>query len=133
MNCEQVTAFLPGLAGGELGEQTSGWVEEHLAGCASCRAQAARHRAVAVRLAELRDVEIEPPPYLAEEILEHVHAERRRRYLPVPPVIPAELVRVVQDNRESIASVASVALAAGAAYALWRTARRFRTSRPAEA
>lgn len=126
MNCEQVAPYLPGLAGGELGGETVRWVQSHVDGCASCRADAARYRAVTSGLAALREREVLPPAFLVDAIVERVQAEPKRRYFPVPPVVPAELVRVLQDNREAIASVAGVALAAGAAYALWRTARSAR-------
>jgi hypothetical protein len=132
MNCEQVAPYLPGIAGGELGPETVRWVEAHLVGCASCRADAGRYRSLASGLGTLAAQEIEPPAFLADAIIEHVHAERRRRFLPVPPVVGPELVRVVQENREAIASAGVVIAAAGATYALWRAVRRSRPGlRPA--
>jgi putative zinc finger protein len=132
MNCEQVALYLPGIAGDELGAETARWVQTHLDGCAGCRAEAGRYRSLASGLGTLSAREIEPPAFLAEEIIQHVHAERRRRFLPVPPVVGPELVRVVQDNREAIASAGAVIAAAGAAYALWRAVRRARPGlRPA--
>lgn len=129
MNCEQVAPYLPGLAGGELKAETARWVDSHLAGCASCRTEAGRHRAIASALGELSRREFEPPAFLVEAVMDRVHAERRRRYVPLSPVLPAELVRVVQDNRDAIVSAAGAALVAiGAAYALWRAVRSIRPS-----
>ena len=128
MNCEQVAPYLPGMAGRELGDDSLRWVDSHLATCASCRADAARYRSVSAGLLALRDHEPNPPAYLVDSIIEGVRADSQRRYLPVPPsVVSAELIRLVQDNRDAIASAAGVALAAGAAYALWRRVRSART------
>jgi anti-sigma factor RsiW len=127
MNCEQVAPYLPGIAGGELGDETVRWVDAHLATCASCRADAARFRSVSAGLVALLEHEPVPPAFLVDSIVERVRAESDRRYLPVSPMIPAELVRIVQDNREALTSAAGIALAAGAAYALWRRARSART------
>lgn len=127
MNCEQVTPYLPGLAGDELGAETVHWIDAHLETCASCSAEAKRYRSVATGLAAMAAREIEPPAFVVDAILERVEADRRRRMIPIPPtVIPAELVRLAQENRDAIASAAGVALAAGAAYALWRTMRSSR-------
>ena len=127
MNCEQVAPYLPSIAGGELGAESRRWVDAHIETCASCRAEAGRYRSVSAGLVALADREVEPPAFLLDSILEHVEGEGRRRYLPVPPVIPAELVRVVQDNREAITSAAGIALTAAALFALWR---RMRANRP---
>jgi hypothetical protein len=127
MNCEQVTPYLPGLAGDELGDETVRWIDAHVASCASCRTDAARYRSVSSGLAAIRDREIEPPAFLVDAILERVDADRHRRLVPIPPpVVSAGLVRLAQENRDAIASAAGVALAAGAAYALWRTVRSAR-------
>ena len=127
MNCEQVTPYLPGLAGDELGAETVRWIHAHLSTCTSCAAEAKRYRTVATGLATMADREIEPPAFVVDAILDRVEADRRRRMIPIPPtVIPAELVRLAQENRDAIASAAGVALAAGAAYALWRSLRSSR-------
>jgi predicted anti-sigma-YlaC factor YlaD len=127
MNCEQVAPYLPGIAGAELGAESQRWIDAHLQTCASCRAEAGRYRSVAAGMTALSQREVEPPAFLVDSILERVESEAHRRYLPVPPVIPAELVRVVQDNREALTSVAGVALTVGALYALWRRMRANRT------
>ena len=127
MNCEQVAPYLPGVAGGELGAESMRWVDAHIASCASCRAEASRYRTVSTGLATLAQNPVEPPAFLVDSILEQVENEGHRRYLPVPPMIPAELIRVVQDNRDAITSVAGVALTAGALFALWRRMRANRT------
>jgi hypothetical protein len=127
MNCEEVSPYQPGLAGDELGAETIRWIESHVATCDSCRRDAARYRAVSSGLTALRERTVHPPAFRADAIVEHVTAERDRRYLPIPPaVIPAELVRLAQENREALTSAAGIALAAGAAYALWRTVRSVR-------
>jgi anti-sigma factor RsiW len=102
MNCEQVAPYLPGVAGGELGAATNRWVEAHIAGCESCRAESARYRTLATGLATLNEREIEPPAFLAQAIAERVRGERRHRFLPVPPIVSPEIARVVADNREAI-------------------------------
>ncbi len=131
MNCEQVSPYLPGLAGAELGVETARWVEAHIGECASCRVEAIRYRALTSGLASLESHEIQPPAYLAEAIAERVHESRRRRFLPVPPVVSPEIARVVADNREAIVSAGAVLVAAGAAFAVWRAARSARRPRPA--
>ena len=131
MNCEQVAPYLPGMAGGVIGHETGRWVEAHVATCARCSADAARYRALAVGLNELSTRTIEPPAFLAEAISERVHVERRRRFLPIPPVVSPEMVRVLQDNREVITTAGAAIVAAGAAFALWRAVRSVRTPRAA--
>ena len=133
MNCEHVAPYLPGIAGGELGAETIRWVEAHVNGCASCRAEAARFRTLRSGLATLQAREIEPPAYLAEAISDRVRRERRRRFLPVPPLVSPEIARVVADNRETIVSAGAAIVAAGAAIALWRSIRGSRTPRVANA
>src|SRR5207245_8481624 len=96
--------------------ETRRWVDAHLETGPSCRADASRFRAVSTGLVALREHEPEPPAFILDAIAERVRPERQRRFLPVPPVIPAELVRLAQDNREALASAAGVALAAGVAY-----------------
>lgn len=133
MNCEQVAQYLPGLAGDELGVETIRWVESHVGGCASCRAEAARYRTLASGLEQLTAREIEPPAFLVESIAERVRGEHRRRFLPVPPIISPEIARVVVDNRDAIVSAGAALVAAGAAFALWRSARAQRSTRIANA
>lgn len=133
MNCEQVTPYLPGLAGDELGAETVRWVEAHVAECASCRAESQRYRTIASGLATLDARTIEPPAFLAEAIAERVRADHRRRFLPVPPIVSPEVARVVADNRDAIVSAGAVLVAAGAAFALWRAGRSFRAARVADA
>ena len=128
MNCEQVAPYLPGVAGGELGGETMRWVDAHLATCASCRADAARFNSVARGLVALKEHDPVPPAFMVEQIMEAVEAEGRRRYLPVPPVVPAELVRVLSDNRDAIGTAAGVALAGVAAFALLRRAQKRRSA-----
>ena len=127
MNCEQVSPYLPGLAGDELGAETVRWIDAHIGSCASCRAEAQRYRSVAAGLSAVAEREIEPPAFLVDSIIDRVEAERSRRLIPIPPaIVPAELVRLAQENRDALTSAAGVALAAGAAYALWRAMRSSR-------
>jgi hypothetical protein len=133
MNCEEIAPYLPGIAGAELGADTMRWVESHIEGCASCRAEADLFRVLAGGLAGLTQREIQPPAFLAQAIAERVRAERRRRFVPVPPVVSPELARAVADNREAIVSAGATLLAAGAAFALWRAARGRRSARIAGA
>jgi anti-sigma factor RsiW len=127
MNCEQVAPYLPGVAGGELGGETMRWVDAHLETCASCRADAARIRSVSKGLVALKEHDPVPPAFMVDSIMEAVQAEHRRRYLPVPPVVPAELIRVLSDNRDAIGTAAGVALAGMAAFALLRRAQKRRS------
>ena len=132
MNCDQVAPYLPGVAGGGLGLETERWVEAHLLQCERCTADAARYRSLSVGLSNLSAArEIAPPAFLAEALADRVHAERHRRFLPVPPVVSPELVRVVQDNKEAIAAAGAAVVAAGAAFALWRALRSARSARVA--
>lgn len=133
MNCEQVTPYLPGLAGDELGDETVRWLEAHVAECDSCRAESVRYRSLASGLATLATREVETPAFLAEAIAERVRSERHRRFLPVPPIVSPELARAVADNRDAIVSAGATLVAAGAALALWRAARNRRTTRIANA
>lgn len=133
MNCEEVAPYLPGVAGGELGGDTIRWVEAHVAGCASCAAEASRFRALAGGLAALTARDIPPPAFLADAIAERVRGERRRRFVPVPPVVSPELARALADNRDAIVSAGATLVAAGAAFALWRAARGRRAARIANA
>lgn len=124
MNCEQIAAYLPGYAGGDLRQDTDVAVARHLEGCASCSREVALQDRVLEGLVALRAREIEPPPYLAEEIIAAAPLQRRL----IPPIGTLELGaigRVVTDHREAIASAAGTALvAAGAAYAIYRAAKR---------
>ena len=133
MNCEQVVPYLPGLAGDELGAETVRWVQAHVAECETCRARSVRYRSLASGLATLASREVETPAFLAEAIAERVWSERRRRFLPVPPIVSPELARAVADNRDAIVSAGATLVAAGAAFALWRAARNRRTARVASA
>jgi hypothetical protein len=64
--------------------------------------------------------EIDPPAMLAEAIIGS-EQPRTRRLLPIPPVPPNELIRVIGENRDAIASAAGAAVVvAGAAWILWR-------------
>lgn len=134
MRCQRVRPYLAGHAGGDLQPETASLVDSHLRACAGCRAEAERFARVRAAVASLGERELEPPAYLAEAILESTSGaapSRVRRLLPIPPVPPQELARVIGENRDAIASAAGAALlAAGAAYALWRAVRSARP-RPA--
>jgi anti-sigma factor RsiW len=132
VNCERVAPLLPGLAGGELEESARSWVEAHLASCRSCRAEASRYERLAAGLAALRSRPVEPPAHLPTAIAGRVHAEARRRLLPLPPVVAPDILRVLQEHREALASAgAALLVAAGAALVVWRALRGAPRVRPA--
>lgn len=125
MRCEQVRPYLPGFAGGDLLSDTRQTVGDHIAVCASCRAEVTRQSNVIASLARLSTSEVEPPAFLVDAVLEKVHEHRQHRLVPVLPIPAGEVARIISDHREAIASAAGTALvAAGAAYALWRAIRR---------
>lgn len=124
MRCEQIAAYLPGFSGGDLRPETDHIVAAHVETCASCSKEIALQARVLDGLATLRAHEIEPPPFLADEII--AAAPAQHRMLPGPLELGA-LGRAVAEHREQIASTAGTALvAAGALYALYRAARRSR-------
>lgn len=128
MKCEQIAAYLPGFAGGDLREDTDAIVAEHLETCASCSREIALQDRVLEGLVALRAREIEPPPYLADEIIAAAPAQRRL----VPPLEALQLGavgRTIAEHREQIAGAAGTALvAAGALYAIYRAARKVRST-----
>jgi anti-sigma factor RsiW len=127
MKCEQAIPYLA-AATDELDPVVASARDEHIATCVACSADAAKFGKLRASLAAIADREIEPPARLVPEILARTAPERRRT-LPFVPV-PIEVVRVVQENRETIAGAAGVALvAAGAAWALWRGMRAMRPAR----
>lgn len=128
MRCTAVIESLPGYVGDDLLPATTAAVREHLQGCQACRAELADHERVRVGMRVIAATELEPPPDLVEAILRRVDAPRAgRKLIPVVPVPPGELVRLVAEHRDAIASAAGTAvLVGGAAYALWRAAERAR-------
>jgi anti-sigma factor RsiW len=125
MNCERVRPSLASYAGGELGSETTAWVEGHLASCAACSVVVARHRQIGVALREVTLREIEPPAALVGEVMAKVGRSRRIIPVPIPP--PPELVRALQENREQIVSTTGTVLAAGAAaWLLYKAAKSVR-------
>ena len=125
MKCEQIQPYLPGFAGGELVHGTRRKVADHVATCASCRAEATRQSNVVAALAGLSAKEVEPPAFLLEAVLQKVQEHREARLIPLLPIPAGEVARAISDHREAIASTAgTVLVAAGAAYALWRAVRR---------
>ena len=127
MKCEQVVPYIPGFAGGELHPDTRRIVAEHVARCRDCSADVASQARLIAAVGSLAAREVQAPAYLVDSILETVQERAQRRLLPMVPVIPSEVVRVVTDHRDVIASAAgTVLVAAGAAYALWRALRELR-------
>lgn len=126
MNCDRVRPSLASYAGGELGSETTAWVDSHISSCPECSAIVARHRQIGAVLREVTLREIEPPAALVGEVMAKVG--RTRRIIPVP-IPPPELVRAVQENREQIVSTTGTVLAAGAAaWLLYRAAKSIRDS-----
>jgi anti-sigma factor RsiW len=113
MNCERVRPSLASYAGGELGSETTAWVDSHLSSCSACSAIVARHRQIGAALTQVALREIEPPASLVPEVMARVGRSRRIIPVPIPP--PPELVRAFQENREQIVSTTGTVLAAGAA------------------
>lgn len=127
MRCDSVISILPGFAGDDLLPATAAAVREHVASCASCRASLGSLGRVTEGLASLAERELDPPPFLADSIIERIAEPRRHRLVPVPPVPPGELIRVVAENKDAIASAAGAAIVvAGAAWLVWRIADRKR-------
>lgn len=133
MRCEQILPYLPGYAGGDLRAETMRIVEDHVAACRSCAAEADVQRRVVGSLATLAEREVRAPAFMMDAILETVKERHTRRVLPLMPLPVGDIARVVSDHREAIASAAgTVLVAAGAAYALWRALRTSRaTQQPA--
>lgn len=134
MRCEQITPYLPGLAGGDLQSRTRAMVVEHLGTCERCRAEAARHDRVGAALVSMQELEVAPPAFLVDALVDGVRRRPRPRLVPLPPLAPAEAVRLLAENRDAIMQAAGAALvAAGAVYAVWRVARRSARPVPATA
>jgi anti-sigma factor RsiW len=90
---------------GVLDPSEAGWLDEHLAGCAECRAAAAEYEAERVALRSLRDLKPAPPRDLwartaaaiehESRFRERTAVERARRPLLGTTVLAAALVVVV--------------------------------------
>ena len=122
--------FIPYLAAAadEIDDLTAARVADHIETCEICSEESAQLARVRGTLAALGEREDNPPADLVPAVLARATRERRH-VIPMLPVPPVELARVLQDNREVIAQVAGIALvAAGAAWALWRGVRAYRTA-----
>lgn len=138
MNCRRVEPYLTAHAAGELPSHTDAWVRAHLNECAACAATVARHTAVGVALRAAVPDAFPPPPEFAATVAARIRereSHARRRLLPVPPLPPAEIARVVQENRDAILNgAATAALVGGAAWLTWRALRSLKPKpRPSEA
>lgn len=102
MRCEQVLPYLAGYAGGDLRPDTTRVVAEHVGGCAACRGEVARLERVRGALVVLAAREVAPPPYLLDALLEQAQERTARRILPIVPVPPADVVRVLQDRKSVV-------------------------------
>ncbi|MBI4729300.1 MAG: hypothetical protein HY775_07320 [Acidobacteria bacterium] len=124
MRCDSVAPYLAGLAGDEIEGRKRAMLLEHVASCEGCRDLAARHERVRAALSRIGAVEVEPPPFLLDSVLEGTRRRDRARMLPVPPALAQDLLRILHENREAIVSAAGAALiAAGTAYAFWKALR----------
>lgn len=133
MRCGSVIEALPAFVGGDLLPATAAAVETHVGSCDRCRGERDRQERVRAALRLLVDRDLEPPPLLADAITERVAVPRVHRLLPVPPIPPNEVARVIVEHRESIASAAGAGLvAAGVAWLLWRAARQRTAALPSE-
>ncbi|HEX9697570.1 MAG TPA: zf-HC2 domain-containing protein [Actinomycetota bacterium] len=121
MNCERVRPYLTAHAAGELPAHTESWVAPHVEGCAICTSLAQRHATIGASLRALPEAALEPPPGFAAAVARRAGQEERRKPIPIPPMIPAEMIKVLTDNRDAIVGSAGVLLAgAGAAWLAWR-------------
>jgi putative zinc finger protein len=128
MNCQRIEPYLPAYVGGDLSAAESMRIEQHLGICESCRAQFASLELVRGGLGSLRERDVEPPVYLLDALLDDVRGYHRRRFIPLPPVPPHELLQTISEHRDVILSAMGAAvLVAGAGYAFWRASRGVRT------
>ena len=98
MNCDQVREKLIDLVYGELAGPEAAAVEEHLRGCAACRAELARLRRARAALAKFRAGEPEAAP---------------------PLTLPAAPRRIALPYRRWIGAAAAVAAVAILAVGVW--------------
>lgn len=133
MNCSQAAPYLP-ASPDELDATTEADLREHVAGCAACRAESRRYDGIRAALSVAASTELDPPPDLVPAIVARTSGHPSRRTIPLLPIPPVELARVIQDNREVIVGAAGAAIvAAGAAWALWRGLRSVRRTAPQQA
>lgn len=130
MKCAQVSPYLPGFSGGDLGTATTEVVSRHVAGCVDCRSAVARLDRVRTGLATLALAEVEPPISLVDDIMEQVRAADAMTL----GARATKVARLAAEHKVTIASAAGTAVvAAGAGYALWRAIRGRRSTAPATA
>lgn len=130
MRCAQISPYLPGFSGGELGGETSTVVARHVAGCVDCRSSVARLDRVRTGLATLAVAEFEPPISLVDDIMEQVRAAEAGTIT----ARASRMAQIASEHKVTIASAAGTAVVAvGAGYALWRAVRGRRVSAAAPA
>lgn len=130
MNCERVRPYLTAHAAGELPAHTASWVNPHVQDCPVCSSLSSRHATIASALRTMPEAAVEPPPGFAAAVARRAADEKQHRPIPIPPMIPAEIVKVLSDNREAIVGSAGLAIgAAGVAWLAWRTLKS-RAPRP---
>jgi anti-sigma factor RsiW len=131
--CARFSPYLSAAAD-EVDVATMLAVDEHLASCSGCRAEAARFLAIRRSLGEIAHRDPEPPADLVPAILARTSEHPRRRALPLVPLPPIELARVIQDNREVIVQAGAAAIvAAGAAWAIYKGLRSLAKPSPQRA
>jgi predicted anti-sigma-YlaC factor YlaD len=95
MECREVREFLPAYdeLGGSLQLTT---IDRHLAGCSACAATLLQYRALSDDLAQLADLNTDPPPWLlgtlTDAVAERVQQEavlRARRERMTDPIVLA--------------------------------------------
>ena len=116
MRCEQARDLLPEYAEGGL--RPPGALDAHLASCAGCRTDLFRYRRLLASLADLRDVEVQPPFGYLEQVIGLVPSPSRSDRV-------VALIRR-RPGRVAVASVSGAAAATAVAIVSWRLARRAR-------
>ena len=91
MQCDEVTALLPGLVDGELDVDLE--AERHVETCLRCQAELARYRRLLRTLALLRTRYAEPTPGPARRDARRAHRRRRGRRAAHAALGPAPRVR----------------------------------------
>ncbi|HVW82071.1 MAG TPA: zf-HC2 domain-containing protein [Mycobacteriales bacterium] len=121
--CRETRAQLPAVASGEL----SGWplhvVRAHLKRCAECTAELARQEELSSALTALRDIPVEPPAGLLDDLLARAdHRTVRER-----AAVPARGAISGARPGMSVAFLTVGALAStGIGYGIWRGAKALR-------
>jgi predicted anti-sigma-YlaC factor YlaD len=124
--CREARSQLPALVSGEL----AGWplhvVRAHLRRCVDCSAELERQRQLTHALTALREVPVEPPAGLLDDLL----AQANRRGVRERAAVPARGAISGARPELSVAFLTVGAVAStGIGYGLWRGAKALRRKR----